>query len=104
MTRRDWFQWLALGSTSAAAKKNPERCVTPAYAGFDGSFVMNSHNLRRHVVKLARCYVDSPGRWSIGKGVLGCWKNRDESVSKVLYRNRDGKLFELHFVPMEEPA
>ena len=107
MDRRGFFSWLSSFAAGAVASQptiKPEPCVTPAYAGFDGSFVMNHHNLRLHVIKLCRCYADLPSRWSIGNGVLGYWKNRDESVSKVVWRNRDGKLFELQFVPMEEPT
>ena len=97
--------WLAGGAAAEApAKPVPTPCVTPAYAGFDGSFRMNDRYGFQPIIKLARCYADSPSRWSIGNGVLGYWKNRDESVSKVVWRNRDGKLFELQFVPMEEPT
>jgi hypothetical protein len=35
---------------------------------------------------------------------MGYWRNEDGSVSKVIWRNADGKLFDLQFVPMEEPT
>jgi hypothetical protein len=103
MDRRGFFSWLSssfAAGTVAAAK--PEPCLTPAYAGFDGTFLMNGHS--RYKIKLARAYADNPNRWGISPGMLGVWRNRDESVSKVIWRNRDGKLFSLEFVPMEEPT
>lgn len=109
LPRRSLFQaasaWLAGGSTiEKPAPHEPQPCVTPSYAGFDGSFLLNTHVMRSRLIKLARCYADNPQRWGIGKGMLALWRNRDESVSKVVYRNRDGKLFELKFVAMEEPS
>ena len=106
MNRRGFFGWLSsLFAVSVACPQcevRPTPCLTPAYAEFDGSFMMNGHS--RYKIKLARAYADSPKRWGISPGMLGVWRNRDESVSKVVWRNRDGKLFDLQFVPMEEPT
>jgi hypothetical protein len=105
MDRRGFFSWLsslAVGTIASQPAPQPEPCITPAYAGFDGTFVMNGHS--RYKIKLARAYADHPKRWSLSAGMLGVWRNRDESVSKVVWRSRDGKLFDLQFVPMEEPT
>ena len=103
MDRRSFFAWLSssfAAGTVAAAK--PEPCVTPAYAGFDGSFHMGRG---RHKIILARASVNGLNRYTgLVPGMMGVWKNDDKSVSKLVYRNRDGKLFSLEFVPMEEPT
>ena len=47
---------------------------------------------------------DDPQRYTgIRRGEFAAWKNHDKSVSKLLFRNADGKLFDLQFFPMEEP-
>ena len=105
VNRRGFFgllSWLASGSAAVPAAAKPEPCVTPAYAGFDGSFLLYNH-ASRHAVRLARARATSPSRWSLANGRLGYWYNDDGSVSKLVYRNADGKLFDLQFVPMEEP-
>lgn len=103
MNRRSWMQSLA--ALFAVPEPEPPAvvpCVTPAYAGFDGSFQLNGG---RHIIRLLRCVVDSPKRYTgLPRNVIGVWKNHDGSVSKLLYRNRDGKLFDLQFVPMKEPS
>lgn len=103
MNRRSWFQSLtALFATASAEQPKPEPCITPAYAGFDGSYFMNPSAYK---IILYRCRVDSPNRYTgLPANVMAVWKNHDGSVSKLLYRNRDGKLFDLQFVPMEEPT
>lgn len=104
MNRRGFFgilSWLASGSAASPAAAKPEPCVTPAYAGFDGSFMLYQH--RSYVIRLARAMATSPKRWSLSNGRMGYWYNADGSVSKLVYRNADGKLFDLQFVPMEEP-
>lgn len=90
---------------ASAAPTKPEPCLTPAYAGFDGSFLLyGGGSARRYTVRLLRCSASSPKRWGLDNGRLAYWYNDDKSVSKLLWRNRDGKLFDLQFVPMEEPA
>lgn len=103
MNRRSWLQGLAsIFATAPAEQSKPEPCITPAYAGFDGSFRLNGG---RHIIRLLRCVIDSPKRYTgLPRNAIGVWKNHDGSVSKMLYRNRDGKLFDLQFVPMEEPT
>lgn len=103
MTRRSWLQSFAAFFVPGPPEKPPaEPCLTPAYAGFDGSFYLNGG---RYLIRLLRCFVDSPKRYTgLPRNVIGVWRNHDGSVSKLLYRNRDGKLFDLKFVPMEEPA
>lgn len=99
MDRRSFFAWLSsslAAGTVAAAK--PEPCVTPAYAGFDGSLKCGDYKLI-----MRRGLVDSPQRYTgIRRNEFAVWKNHDKSVSKLLFRNADGKLFDLQFVPMEE--
>ena len=106
MDRRSFFSWLLssfAAGTVAAAK--PEPCVTPAYAGFDGSFRLLGGDFRSgYKIKLSRASASSPKRWGIDKGRMGYWFNDDGSVSKLIWRNADGKLFDLQFVPMEEPS
>lgn len=103
MNRRSWLQSLAaVFAPGTPEKPKPEPCITPAYAGFDGSFQLSGG---RHIIRLLRCVIDSPKRYSgLPRNVIGVWKNHDGSVSKLLYRNRDGKLFNLQFVQMEEPT
>lgn len=103
MNRRSWFQSLAaIFAPEVPEKSRAEPCMTPAYAGFDGSFQLSGG---RHIIRLMRCVIDSPKRYSgLPRNVIGAWKNHDGSVSKLLYRNADGKLFDLQFVPMEEPT
>lgn len=105
MDRRGFFSWLsslAAGTVVSQPAAKPEPCVTPAYAGFDGSFHMGRG---RHKIILARASVNGPNRYTgLVPGMMGVWKNEDKSVSKLVYRNRDGKLFSLEFVPMEEPT
>lgn len=104
MTRRGLFQWVSSLFAARAAEPEPPApvaCLTPAYAGFDGSFILNSGRYR---IVLASALVDSPKRYSgCVRGMLGVWKNHDKSVSRLVYRNLDGKLFSLEFVPMDEP-
>lgn len=89
----------------AAADSKPEPCITPAYAGFDGSFRLYGGTYGSgYLIKLARTSASSPGRWKIDKGRMGYWRNDDGTVSKLIWRNADGKLFDLQFVPMEEPT
>jgi hypothetical protein len=105
MDRRGFFSWLsslAAGTVASQPAAKPEPCVTPAYAGFDGSFLINTHSSR--IFRACRCYADNPQRWGVVPGMMAVWRNRDDSVSKMVYRNRDGKLFDLQFVPMEEPT
>lgn len=103
MNRRSWLQSLAtLFAPAPAEQPKPEPCLTPAYAGFDGSFHMGR---TRYKIILAYASVSGPTRYTgLVPGMMGVWKNDDKSVSKLVYRNRDGKLFELQFVPMEEPT
>lgn len=105
MHRRTFFSWLsslAAGTVASTPTAKPEPCVTPAYAGFDGSFHMGR---ARYKIILAHASVSGPKRYTgLVPGMMGVWKNEDKSVSKLVYRNRDGKLFELQFVPMEEPT
>jgi hypothetical protein len=105
MDRRSFFSWLssfAVGTVASQPTAKPEPCITPAYAGFDGSFLINTHSGR--IFRACRCYADNPQRWRVVPGMMAVWRNRDESISKMVYRNRDGKLFDLQFVPMEEPT
>ena len=108
MDRRTFFSWLcslAAGTVASTPDAKPEPCVTPAYAGFDGSFrLRGGRHSSGYLVKLARCAVSNPKRWGIERGRMGYWYNDDKSVSKVVWRNEYGKLFELQFVPMEEPT
>lgn len=101
MDRRGFFAWLSssfAAGTVAAAK--PEPCLTPAYAGFDGTMRCGGVN-----VILRRGLVDNPHRYTgLRRGEFAVWNNTDKSVSKLLYRNADGKLFDLLFVPMDEPS
>lgn len=108
MNRRNFFGWLSsmfAGTVAMTPATKPEPCVTPAYAGFDGSFRLYGGEYRSsYTVRLAKCAVANPKRWGIDRGRMGYWYNEDKSVSKVVWRNADGKLFELQFVPMEEPT
>lgn len=79
----------------------PEPYMTPAHAGFDGSVGCGSGSMK---LTLRRCLADNPKRYSdLRNKELAVWKNHDKSVSKLLYRNADGEVFDLQFVPMEEP-
>lgn len=100
MNRRSWLQGLAAFFAPGTPEKQPAQpCITPAYAGFDGLIRFVGWTLI-----LRRGPVDHPNRYAgIGRGEFAVWKNADKSVSKLLYRNADGKLFDLQFVPMEEP-
>jgi len=103
MNRRSFFLWLsslAAGTVASQPAAKPEPCVTPAYAGFDGSFCLHGN----YKIILAKTSASNPKRWGIDRGRMGYWRNEDGSVSKMIYRNRDGKLFDLQFVPMEEPT
>lgn len=99
MNRRGFFSCLSsLVATPPAAK--PEPCVTPAYAGFDGTLKCGGWKCL-----LRRGLVDNPQRYTgIRRNEFAVWKNHDQSVSKLLFRNADGKLFDLQFVPVEEPT
>ena len=103
MDRRGFFAWLsslAAGTVASQPPAKPEPCVTPAYAGFDGSLKCGGYKLI-----MRRGLVDNPQRYTgIRRGEFAVWKNHDKSVSKLLFRNADGKLFDLQFVPMEEPT
>ena len=102
MDRRGFFSWLsslAAGTVASQPAAKPAPCLTPAYAGFDGSFRQQCYTIR-----LTRASASSPKRWGINKGHMGYWRNDDGSVSKLIWRNADGKLFDLQFVPMEEPT
>jgi hypothetical protein len=106
MDRRSFFRWLsslAAGTVAPQPDSKPTPCITPAYAGFSGSFRLYGGG-SGYTVKLARASASSPKRWGIEKFRMGYWYNDDGSVSKVVWRNADGKLFELQFVPMEEPT
>jgi len=107
MDRRGFFGWLsslAAGTVASQPVAKAEPCLTPAYAGFDGSFRLYQDSLRNHRIRLVRSPASSPGRWGLSNCSMGYWYNDDKSVSKLLYRNADGKLFDLQFVPMEEPT
>jgi hypothetical protein len=108
MDRRSFISWLsslAAGTVASQPAAKPEPCLTPAYAGFDGSFRLLGGDFRSgYKIKLSRASVSSPKRWGIDKGRMGYWRNDDGSVSKLIWRNADGKLFDLQFVPMEEPT
>lgn len=101
MNRRSWLQRLAAIFAPGTPEKPPAApCLTPAYAGFDGTMKCGGWNLI-----LRRGLVDNPRRYiGIRRGEFVVWKNADKSVSKLLYRNADGKLFDLMFVPMNEPS
>ena len=101
MNRRSWLHCLAAIFAPGTPEKPPTApCLTPAYAGFDGTIKCGSWSLI-----LRRGLVDNPCRYSgIRRNEFAVWKNADKSVSKLLYRNADGKLFDLMFVPMEEPC
>jgi len=104
MTRRTLFGWLAsffLPVPVPAQPVKPVPCLTPAYAGFEGWFFLQASSYK---VRLASAFANNPARWGIQPGRMGVWKNHDNSVSKVVWRNLDGKLFSLEFVPMEEPT
>lgn len=103
MNRRSWLQCLAaIFAPGTPQKPQAAPCLTPAYAGFDGSFHMGR---ARYKIILAYASASSLKRYTgLVPGMMGVWKNEDKSVSKLVYRNRDGKLFELQFVPMEEPS
>lgn len=100
MNRRSWLQSLAAFFVPATPEKPAAAtCLTPAYAGFDGTMRCGGVN-----VILRRGLVDNPHRYSgVRRNEFAVWKNADKSVSKLLYRNADGKLFDLVFVPMDEP-
>jgi len=105
MNRRGFFGWLSSIAVASRPAPKPEPCLTPAYAGFDGSFRLYGGTYGSgYLIKLARTSASSPGRWKIDKGRMGYWRNDDGSVSKLIWRNADGKLFDLQFVPMEEPT
>lgn len=103
MDRRSFFRWLSSLAASAVTPQpasTPEPCMTPAYAGFDGTMKCGGWKLI-----LRRGMADHPQRYTgIRRNEFAVWKNHDKSVSKLLYRNADGKLFDLQFVPMEEPT
>lgn len=100
MTRRTLLSaiWAILWPPKTA---EPQPCVTPAYAGFDGSFRIGGDRWRSGLRLVMRhCRADSPGRLSgIRCGEIVAWKNPDRSVSKLLWKDRDGRLFEMKFVP-----
>lgn len=111
MTRRNLLQWLAaIFPASAVAATVPAalpKVPTPADAGFTGSFRLWRADRvgSGYTVRLAKTKSSSPDRHKVASGQIGMWLNDDdESVEKVIWRNRDGKLFELRFVPMDEPS
>lgn len=108
MNRRDLLQWLAAifpaSAVAASVPPAPPRVPTPADAGFSGSFSLwrGDRVGSGYTVRLARTKASSPDRHKVAPGQIGMWLNDDESVEKVIWRNSDGKLFELRFVAMEE--
>lgn len=85
--------WAIFWPPTKAAE--PQPCVTPAYAGFDGSFRCGTYR-----VAVRRCQADNPNRISgIRCGEFVVWRNADQSVSKMLWKDNDGRLFEMKFVP-----
>ena len=109
MNRRDLLQWIAaiFPASVVAASAPPARpkVPTPADAGFNGSFRLwrGDRVGSGHTVRLAKTKASSPDRHRVAPGQIGMWLNDDESVEKVIWRNNDGKLFELRFVVMDEP-
>lgn len=101
MNRRTWLESIAaLVGVREPKKPAAVPCLTPSYAGFDGTMKVGGYS-----VILRRGAVDNPNRYSgLRRNEFAVWKNADKSVSKLLYRNADGKLFDLQFVPMNEPA
>ena len=94
--------WAILWPPMPPKTAEPQPCVTPAYAGFDGVFRIGRDRWR---VALRRCLADNPSRVTgICCEELVVWKNPDRSVSKLMWKDRDGRLFELKFVPFREEA
>jgi len=105
MNRRNWFQSLTGLFVSGSVVKQPSSspCITPAYAGFDGVLRIGGSHGGWYKFILRRGLVDNPFRYTgIRHNELAVWKNHDGSVSKLLYRNRDGKFFDLQFVPIDD--
>ena len=109
MDRRGFLQWLAsifpVTAFASAGEPAPAKVPTPADAGFSGSFRLwrGDRVGSGHTVRLARAKATSPARYKVASDQIGMWLNDDDSVEKVIWRNGDGKLFELRFVPLPEP-
>lgn len=109
MNRRDLLQWFAsifpVTTFAAAVESLPAKVPTPADAGFSGSFRLwrGDRVGSGYTVRLAKAKATSPARYKVASGQIGMWLNDDDSVEKVIWRNGDGKLFELRFVPLPEP-
>ncbi len=98
MQRRDFGVSLVSCFLSSLFKKQETDnvIISPKEVGFDGSFFA----FEKYIIKLARAQINHPNRFKIGKNQLVCWEEKDE-VKKILYKNFDGKLFELKFVSFE---
>lgn len=101
MRRRDLFGFLSLPFFGFSFKE-PVKEFSAAEAKFDGSFrLWNASNVGSgYNIRLARAKKDSPNKYKIANDQMGTWLNEDGSVEKVVYRNKEGKLFELKFFPL----
>lgn len=109
MNRRSLFQYITglLAGTLAGTKTSPPTPVKtlpmPKYAGFNGSFrIGNSQWRSGYTINLARISSTNPKRFKLLPDQMGVWQSEDKSIEKLVYRNKEGKLFSLEFAPMEE--
>jgi hypothetical protein len=97
MQRRDFGISLVSCFFSSLFKKQKDNVIlSPKEVGFDGSFFA----YKKYIIKLARAQINHPSRYKINENQIVVWKEKDE-VKKILYKNFNGKLFELKFVSFE---
>lgn len=77
--------------------------MTPSEAGFDGTVLMPYRGVRSPLtIRFRRGPIDNPHRLDFGVCQFVCLNREDGSVEKLLYRNADGKVFELQFVEQSD--
>ncbi len=77
--------------------------TTPSGAGFDGTFRVVHSSAKDMTFRLRRCSADNEKRMSaLHPQELACWLNPDGSVQTFVYKSKDGAVYQLPFIPIED--